>query len=177
MSSRIWAAPDTGGLDASRGRGARTAPARPGRQEGSGRAPGEALANPPTLGSLPGATADAGSQRVLTLTRAHRASSCAGVTARSAFELPPGNGASRRPCEHPGHRPIRTNERKYLTIRGGASWLPPVRRVRGLVDVTLIDSSVTAGQPSALTSGAVVTPGSSTRRRPEREPWGQCTPG
>lgn len=169
--------PREASLGASRGRGARTAPARPARQEGSERALGEALANPPTLGSLPGATTDAGSQRVLTLTRAHRASSCAGVPGCSALERPPGNGASRRPCEHPGHGLLRTNERKYRELRGGASWLPPGRRVRGLVDVTLIDSSVTAGPPSALTSGAVVTPGSSTRRRPEREPWGQCTPG
>lgn len=107
------------------------------------------MANPPTVGCLPRATPDAGSQRVPTGTRAHRASSCAGVTGSSALQSPPGNGASRGPCEHPGHRPLRTNERTCRELRGGASWLPPVRRVRGLAGVTLIDSSVPAGRPSA----------------------------
>lgn len=135
MPTRICAVPEAGGGEPRRFAGpwgpqsTRRARALRGLREGP---VGEALEHPPAVCSLPGATPDAGSEPILTLTRAPRACKGGAITGRSALARPSGLGPSRRPCEHPGHGLLRTNELKHREPGGGVSWLPPVRCVRGL---------------------------------------------
>lgn len=70
--------------------------------------------------SHPRATPGAGSRATITQTRIPRARGFAGVIGRFALAPSPDRWASGRSCEHPGHRFLRTNERRRRKPGGGA---------------------------------------------------------